>query len=139
MEMVTFILCMVVFRLWKKRNQEIMFPDSNIVKSSGGPSKRTRQNLKKKLVKSTGAPISTMADIIQSIADARKDLVQIIKVIVLLSNHWSASLLLGLFYQFCCFLFVISSFKLFYIRFQILVKPGFVLFMFLGFRFQVLV
>ena len=82
MEMVASSLCTAVANLGKKSDEEIMSPDVDIVKSPGGHSERTRQTLKKKMTKGISAPISAIADIIQSTVDVGKDLVQIIKDIV---------------------------------------------------------
>ena len=79
MELFNSSLCAAVTTLGKKINEEIMSPDTVGAKSPGGPSKRTRQSMKKKLTEALDVLRSTMEDIIESTMEASKMLVKVIK------------------------------------------------------------
>lgn len=77
MDMVTSILCVVAASIGKRSNEEIIF--LVVVKILSGPSKRTRQSMKKLLV---DIPGSTMEDILQGTVVASKELAKVIKELV---------------------------------------------------------
>ena len=73
---ITSNLCAVGVSLGKQSNEEIMSPSNVGMGSLGGPSKRTRQNTRKKVAE---ALVLTSSDIIESIAEAGKEMANIIK------------------------------------------------------------
>ena len=75
MEMVTSSFCTMVTSLEKKSKKEIMSPDAEMVKIPSGPSKNMRKIMKNKLAEGIRAPSFPSAEIIQSTAEASKDLV----------------------------------------------------------------
>lgn len=75
--MVTFILCATTARIAKISNEEIISPV--VVKLSSGPSKRTRQSMKKVVIATLGLDIE---DILQGTMVVGKELAKVIKELV---------------------------------------------------------
>lgn len=58
MDMVTSSLCVAAISLGKRRNEEIMSPVVVAIRISDGPSKRTRQIMKKVMVDASSSTIN---------------------------------------------------------------------------------
>ena len=65
--------------LEKKSNEEIMSLDTAMVSSPQGPSKRTRQSMRSKIVDALELPVSATIDIIQNTIEVGKEVENSIK------------------------------------------------------------